>query len=89
MKILIADDDPVSLRIMQRTLEKSGYEVMTADNGRKAAAALSKDDGPRLALIDWMMPELDGPAPFAEKYWSCGRMKPMSTLNASYFEAAD
>lgn len=62
MKILIADDDPVSLRIMQRTLEKSGYEVMTADNGRKAAAALSKDDGPRLALIDWMMPELDGPA---------------------------
>jgi two-component system cell cycle response regulator len=61
MKILVADDDPVSLRIMERTLEKSGYEVVTVDNGRQAAAELSKEDGPRLALIDWMMPGLDGP----------------------------
>jgi two-component system cell cycle response regulator len=61
MKILVADDDPVSLRIMERTLEKGGYEVVTVDNGRQAAAELSKEDGPRLALIDWMMPELDGP----------------------------
>lgn len=61
MRILVADDDPVSLRIMQRTLEKIGYEVSTVDNGRLAACELSKADGPRLALIDWMMPELDGP----------------------------
>jgi two-component system, cell cycle response regulator len=61
MKILVADDDPVSLRIMERTLEKGGYEVVTVDNGRQAAAELSKEDGPRLALIDWMMPGLDGP----------------------------
>ena len=61
MKILIADDDPVSLRMMERTLQKSGYEVITVDNGREAARVLSKADGPRLALIDWMMPELDGP----------------------------
>jgi diguanylate cyclase (GGDEF)-like protein len=62
MRILVADDDPVSLRIMQRTVEKCGYEVITADNGRKAVAALCREDGPRLALIDWMMPELDGPS---------------------------
>jgi len=61
VKILVADDDPVSLRIMERTLEKSGYEVVTVDNGRQAAAELSREDGPRLALIDWMMPGLDGP----------------------------
>lgn len=61
MRILVADDDPVSLRIMERTLEKGGYEVVTAENGRQAAQELSKEDGPRLALIDWMMPELDGP----------------------------
>jgi two-component system cell cycle response regulator len=61
MRILIADDDPVSLRMMQRTLEKSGYQVITVDNGRRAAAELAKPDAPRLALIDWMMPELDGP----------------------------
>jgi two-component system, cell cycle response regulator len=61
MRILVADDDPVSLRMMERTLEKSGYEVITAGNGRDAAYLLSQADGPRLALIDWMMPELDGP----------------------------
>jgi two-component system cell cycle response regulator len=61
MKILVADDDPVSLRMMERTLQKSGYEVITVGNGRDAARELSKTDGPRLALVDWMMPELDGP----------------------------
>ena len=53
MKTLVADDDPVSLRMMERILEKSGYEVITAVNGRKAASELSKPDCPRLALIDW------------------------------------
>lgn len=60
MKILLADDDLVSLRIMERMLQKCGYEVITVQNGRLAAQELSKEDGPRLALIDWMMPELDG-----------------------------
>jgi two-component system cell cycle response regulator len=61
MRILVADDDPVSRRMMARTLEKIGYQVATVENGRQAACELSKVDGPRLALIDWMMPELDGP----------------------------
>jgi two-component system cell cycle response regulator len=62
MKILVADDDAVSRRLMQRLLERGGYEVITAENGRKAAEKLAAPDRPRLALIDWMMPELDGPA---------------------------
>ena len=61
MKILIADDEPVSRRLIERTLERFGYEVIVAGNGAEAARELSKPDGPRLALIDWMMPELDGP----------------------------
>jgi diguanylate cyclase (GGDEF)-like protein len=61
MRILIADDDPVSRLLMQRTLQKFGYEVLLAENGRTAAEILSRSDGPRLALIDWMMPQLDGP----------------------------
>ena len=61
MKILVADDDSISRVLMQRTLQKFGYEVVLAENGRKAAEILSQGDGPRLALIDWMMPELDGP----------------------------
>lgn len=61
MKILVADDDSVSLRMMERMLRQSGYDVITASNGRDAVSILSDPDGPRLALIDWMMPELDGP----------------------------
>ncbi len=61
MKILVADDDSVSRYLVQRTLQKFGYEVILAENGRVAADILSRSDGPRLALIDWMMPELDGP----------------------------
>jgi two-component system, cell cycle response regulator len=61
MKILVADDDSVSRLLMQRTLQKFGYEVLVAENGREAAEILSQSDGPRLALVDWMMPELDGP----------------------------
>jgi two-component system cell cycle response regulator len=60
MKILIADDDAVSRLLMQRTLEKFGYEVVLAEDGRAAVEILSQPDGPRLALIDWMMPRLDG-----------------------------
>jgi diguanylate cyclase (GGDEF)-like protein len=62
MKILVADDDPMSRRMMQRMLEISGYEVTLAEDGRKAVSELSRPNHPRLALIDWMMPELDGPA---------------------------
>jgi two-component system cell cycle response regulator len=61
VKILVADDDRVSRRLMERMLQRSGYEVTTADNGREAARILSSENGPRLALIDWMMPGLDGP----------------------------
>ena len=61
MRILVADDDPVSLRLMEHMLQNSGYKVITVDNGQEAASVLSKAGGPRLALIDWMMPGLDGP----------------------------
>lgn len=61
MKILLAEDEPISRRLMQRTLQQFGYEVCVAENGRKAAEILSSENGPRLALVDWMMPELDGP----------------------------
>jgi two-component system cell cycle response regulator len=60
MKILLAEDDPVSRVLMQRTLQKFGYEVVLAEDGRTAADILTARDAPRLALIDWMMPELDG-----------------------------
>lgn len=61
MKILIADDDAMSRRLLQKTLERAGYEVIAVENGLVAKESLFRQDGPRLALLDWVMPELDGP----------------------------
>ncbi len=62
MKILIAEDDLVSRRLLKVTLEKWGYEVLVTCNGREAWEVLQQDDTPQLAILDWMMPEMDGPA---------------------------
>ena len=62
MKILIADDDALSRRLLERTLLRAGCEVVPVVNGRQAVENLTGPDVPRLALLDWMMPELDGPS---------------------------
>ena len=61
MKILVADDDAISRSMMQRMLLQSGYEVMVARDGIEAVEKILEKDGPRLVLLDWMMPGLDGP----------------------------
>jgi len=61
VKVLIADDDAISRRVLKGTLERSGYEVVAVDNGNAAAEALHEPEGPRLALLDWVMPGLNGP----------------------------
>ena len=60
MKILIADDDAVSRRLLEATLAGWGYKVSVATDGRAAWEMLSQPDAPRLAILDWMMPVLDG-----------------------------
>ena len=60
MKILIADDDALSRRLLEKTLERVGYNVTSVENGRQAVDQLVRQDAPRLALLDWMMPEIDG-----------------------------
>jgi two-component system, cell cycle response regulator len=61
VKILVADDDALSRSLMRRMLLQSGYEVVTAKDGAEAVKIMQDAEGPRLALLDWMMPELDGP----------------------------
>jgi two-component system, cell cycle response regulator len=61
VRILIADDEVLSRRLLEKTLERAGYEVTAVENGRLAVEQLSEPGGPRLALLDWVMPELDGP----------------------------
>ncbi len=60
MKILVADDDPLTRRLLQETLEHAGYEVIAVEDGRAAPECLSRKDGPRLAHLDWLMPEVNG-----------------------------
>lgn len=60
MKVLIAEDNPGFRLALERLLTKWGYQAVSAVNGRQALEILSQDEPPRLAILDWMMPELDG-----------------------------
>jgi sigma-B regulation protein RsbU (phosphoserine phosphatase) len=59
MRILIAEDDLFSRRLLQKTLEAWGYEVFTARDGAEALAFIEEHDI-RLVIADWMMPVMDG-----------------------------
>jgi phosphoserine phosphatase RsbU/P len=60
MKVLLAEDDPVSRRMLEVLLGKWGHEVVLAGNGAEALQILQGHDAPRLAILDWMMPHVDG-----------------------------
>jgi DNA-binding response OmpR family regulator len=60
MRILIAEDDLVSRKMLEATLSRWGYEVVITSDGESAWKALLSEDAPRLAILDWMMPNLDG-----------------------------
>jgi len=60
MRILIAEDDSVSRRLLEALLHKWGYEVVQCIDGTSAWEALQKPDAPDLAVLDWMMPGIDG-----------------------------
>jgi sigma-B regulation protein RsbU (phosphoserine phosphatase) len=60
MKILLAEDDLISARLVTMRLTQWGHEVLRVSNGIDALDALDQADGPEMALLDWMMPRLDG-----------------------------
>ncbi len=60
MRILLADDDEVSRHILKGTLSRWGFDVATAADGDEAWQVLQGDDAPRLAILDWVMPGMDG-----------------------------
>jgi sigma-B regulation protein RsbU (phosphoserine phosphatase) len=61
MKVLIADDDPISARVLDATLRQWGHEVIVTRDGQAAWEVLQAEDAPKLAIIDWIMPGLEGP----------------------------
>lgn len=60
MKILIADDDSITRRLLETILTKWGYQVIIAQDGDEAWQTLQGEGAPKLAILDWMMPGLDG-----------------------------
>ncbi len=60
MRILVADDDNISRKILEAVLAKSGYEVISKKDGQEAFEALKGADSPRIAILDWFMPEMLG-----------------------------
>jgi diguanylate cyclase (GGDEF)-like protein len=59
-RVLIAEDDPVSRRLLELFLVRWGFEVTIVTTGTEALQMLERLDAPRLAILDWMMPGMEG-----------------------------
>ena len=77
MKILIAEDDPVSRRGLEATLRKWGFELIVVGDGAEAWEVLSGAEAPPAAILDWMMPYIDGVA-------LCRRARQLSVTCPTY-----
>lgn len=60
MRILIADDDLTSRTVLTSVLQKLDYDVTALPDGQSAWKALQQNDAPRLVILDWLMPGIDG-----------------------------
>ena len=60
MRVLLADDDAIYRRTLQQALERWGCEVILASNGNEAWGILQSTDPPQIAILDWMMPGIEG-----------------------------
>ena len=60
-RVLVADDDRLARRLVEAALTSAGYPFVSMGDGAAARDALTAEDGPDVALLDWMMPGLSGP----------------------------
>src|ERR1700724_135401 len=58
--IVIADDDPVSRELLSTLVKKWGFRTIVTQDGHEAMAAIRAEQGPVVAIVDWMMPGMDG-----------------------------
>ncbi len=59
-KILIAEDDPISRKVLRKSLQKRDFNVTAVSNGLEAWEVFKNGNAPQLLILDWMMPEMDG-----------------------------
>jgi DNA-binding response OmpR family regulator len=60
MKVLVAEDDPVTLDMTTSLIQEWGYEVVTAGDGDAAWKIIQQDDAPLILIADWQMPGMEG-----------------------------
>lgn len=60
MRILIADDDTPTRMLLRAAISQWGYQIVEAKDGEEAWELMQKFDAPRLLILDWLMPKLDG-----------------------------
>ncbi len=77
MKILIAEDDLTSRRHLEVVLTKWGYDIVSCSNGKQAWEELQEKHAPKLAILDWMMPEIEG-------IEICNRLRKLDTQTPVY-----
>ena len=78
MKVLIAEDDPITRRLLEANLNKWGYDVLVTSDGSEAWEAMQKPEAPNLVISDWMMPNMDG-------LELCGNIRAMEKSGYTYF----
>jgi two-component system chemotaxis response regulator CheY len=78
VKILIAEDDPVSRRLLESFLSKWGYDVVVTCDGSEAWEALNEPEAPSLVISDWMMPNVNG-------LELCRKIREMKKSGYTYF----
>jgi len=59
-KLLIAEDNPTSRLVLESVLKKWGYDIVSVQDGNEAWAVMQSPDSPQVAVLDWVMPGIDG-----------------------------
>lgn len=77
MRTLVADDDADSLALLNDLLPQWGHEVVSAEDGEQAWTLMVEQDAPRLVVLDWVMPGVDG-------VQLCRRLREKFSQNAIY-----
>jgi CheY-like chemotaxis protein len=77
MRVLIADDDLIPRVMLQASLAEWGYDALSANDGLQAWHLLQQPDAPKLVILDWMMPGLDG-------IEVCRRLRAQPTVEPAY-----
>jgi DNA-binding response OmpR family regulator len=73
MTILLAEDSPLHRRLITGHLDELGFDFVIAKDGGETWELLRRRDAPRLALLDWVLPEVDGVDLCRRLSWPSGK----------------